>query len=195
MRVLVQVLVAATLPEQRRAVVKVLARLDLLQAVPLARHLGQRLLDEFAEGTRILDALEDLPVALLHAALQSLEVRVLHYCLREGRTLHTNHEDRGSNREHVGLLTVVLWLSRQSTQFGLYLRTVIDRIVVLLRMLLFVRVDSKCPRLHRKPLLLLSHLLLGLVHVYVVVPDLRCVVTLRANVLPPVDLWIVFALE
>ena len=129
---------AATLLEQCRAGVEVLARLHLVQAVPLARHLGQRLLDEFAEGTRILDTLEDLPVALLHAALQTLEVRVLHHCLREGRTLHTNHEDRGTNREHVGLLAIVLWLSRQSAKLGLDLGTVIDRVVVLLRVLLFV---------------------------------------------------------
>lgn len=186
LRVFADVLVAALL-EGCSAIVQVLARLNLLEAVALARHLGQRLLDELTEGARILHILEYLPVVLLRGTLQTLEVLVLHRCLREGRTLHADHEDRGADGEHVCLLTVVLRMRRQSAQFGFDLRTVVDRL--LLWMLLVLQIDSLRPRLQ------LAHLLLSFLQVDVVVPNFGSVVALRANVLAPVNVWIVVAFE
>lgn len=83
-------------------------------------------------------------------------------------------------------------MHRQPTKLGLDFRAVVE---LLLRLRGLAVLCGAHLGLQSQAFLLLSHRLLGLMKVDVVVPDLRCIVALGADVLPPSDVRVVTTLE
>ena len=149
-----------------------LAPSNLVKTISLARELTQSLFDQFFKFWRITYALKDFPKILLHRATQSFEIRIGLNSLSEGWRLHLNHEKGCANAENVSLFPIVFGIHGEVPYLAIY-SNIVENPVVVLRLhfaLIFLQVDF-------------------------IVPQLGCVIDLRAYIRPLVNHGVIILLE
>lgn len=101
--------------------------------------------------------------------------------------MHSDHKESGPNRENISLLAVVFRMQGKPSQLSLNLRTIIKSclsVILILGSSLLSKLSFLSP-----------HELFCFVNINFVIPYFRGIINLRAYILSPFNLRIVFSLE